>query len=371
MSRAAGRGWVFRGPGRPIALEEYGVDAPGPGEVLVRMVAAGVCHSDLHVVDGDWQRPPNVVLGHEGAAIVEACGDGVAERSPSLRPGALVVLAWTAPCAACAACGRSEAWLCERPDGAGHRLDVASVRLRDARNDPLGAYGGIGTWGTRGVVAATAAVPVDPATPPDVAALIGCAVTTGVGAALNTAAVGAGDRVAVIGLGGVGLSAVMGAAIGGAAAIVALDVRPDKLTLAESLGATASALVAGASSATIADRAGGPIDHVLECAGRAASGELAVTLVRPGGTVTLVGMPPQAERLALDVYRLVEEGKRVQGSNYGSSIPAEMVPRLAAWHLDGRLPVERLISARIGPDAVPAALDAMRRGDGARQVVVY
>lgn len=371
MAGTQARGHVFRGAGRPIGIEAYTVDAPGHGEVLVRMVAAGVCHSDLHVVDGHWRRPAPLVLGHEGAAVVESIGEGVAGRVSGLEPGALVVLAWTAPCSSCTACARGEAWLCERPLGGGHRLDAPSVRLHDAGGQALGSYSGIGTWGTHGVVAAEAAIPVDRATPPEVAALIGCAVTTGVGAALNTARVQAGQRVAVVGLGGVGLSAVMGAAIAGAAAIVALDTRPAKLSLAESVGATAVLLAPAATPASVRDAAGGAVDHVLECAGSADGGALALELVRPGGTVTLVGMPAEGERLELEVYGFVDAGKRILGSNYGSGVPAEMFPRLARWHIEGRLPVDRLITERIGLDDVPAALAAMRNGEGARRVVVY
>ncbi len=372
MAGSDARGYVFRGAERRVRIEPYTVDPPGPGEVLVRMVAAGVCHSDLHVVDGHWRRPSPLVLGHEGAALVEAVGEGVDGRVTGLEPGALVVLAWTAPCGTCAACRRGEAWLCERPRGSGHRLDTASVRLRAAGGEALGAYSGIGTWGTRGVVAAEAAIPVDSATPPDVAALIGCAVTTGVGAVLNTAQVQTGERVVVIGLGGVGLSAVMGAGIAGASAIVALDMYPAKLALAESVGATATLLAGGASLAALEAAAGGRLDHVLECAGSVEGARLALDLVRPGGTVTLVGMPSQGERLGVEVYGFVDAGRRILGSNYGSSVPAEMFPRLARWHGEGRLPVDRIITERIGHEEVPAALAVMRDGgEGARRVVVY
>jgi S-(hydroxymethyl)glutathione dehydrogenase/alcohol dehydrogenase len=374
------RGAVFRAPGRPLQIESLVLDPPGPGEVAVRMAASGVCHSDLHVVDGEWARPPDVVLGHEGAAVVEALGDGVAERFPGLRPGALVVLAWTAPCGTCPACGRGEAWQCERPVGAGHRLSPDLVRVHRVDGEPVGTYSGIGTFGSAQVVAAEAAIPIDPRTPVEVAALIGCAVTTGVGAVLETAQVGTGQSVVIIGLGGVGLSALLGALLAGATPIVALDTRPEKLILARSLGATGAvrampgdaagtlALVQAALSAAGSE---GGADHVFECIGLPTTVEMAIDLTRPGGTTTLVGMTPQGARAGLDVYRFVEQGRRLLGSNYGSSVPAEAFPRLARLHLEGRLPVERLISERIGLDDLNEAFAAMRRGDGARRVIVF
>ncbi len=366
---------VFAAPRRALAIEELLLNGAGPMEVAVRMATSGICHSELHVVDGEWQRPSPLVLGHEGAAIVEELGDGVAERFPDLRPGALVVLAWTAPCGSCASCRRGESWLCSRPIGGGHRLAPEHVRLRRRDGSPVGAYCGIGTFATRQVVAAEAAIPIDPRTPPEVAALIGCAVTTGVGAVLETASVRRGESVAIVGLGGVGLSAVLGAVLAEADPIVVLDARLPKLELARSLGATAAVPVDPARPHLALTNAlalsGQGFDHALECIGLASTCELAVDLVRPGGTATLVGMTPQGVRAGIDVYRFVEDGKRIAGSNYGSSVPAMMFPRLAELHVAGRLPVERLISDTIPLNAVNDALDAMRRGEGVRRVIVY
>jgi S-(hydroxymethyl)glutathione dehydrogenase/alcohol dehydrogenase len=375
------RGAVFHGAGQALSLETLRLDPPGPGEVAVRMLASGVCHSDLHVVDGEWRRPGEVVLGHEGSAVVEGLGPGVAERFPTLVPGALVALAWTAPCGRCDACWRGEAWLCARPLGEGHRLADGMARVHRDDGTPVGAYCGIGTFGSAQVVAAEAAIPVDPRTPPEVAALIGCAVTTGVGAVLETAAVRLGESVVIVGLGGVGLSAVMGAVLAGAGLIVALDTDRGKVELARSLGATAAVRVLADDPAGTLGLVRGTLeragfdprgaDHVLECIGLPGTVELAIDLARPGGTVTLVGMTPQDIRAGFDVYRFVEDGKRLLGSNYGSSVPARAFPRLARLHLEGRLPVERLISERIGLDDLESAFDAMRRGEGARRVILY
>ncbi len=392
------RGAVFLGPDRGFRVEELLLDPPGPGEVRVRILASGVCHSDLHVLDGDWARPVPVVMGHEGAGIVEAVGPGAGEdgsradaadtdgrgrrgtdardrdaRDRGPRPGDLVVLAWTAPCGACPACLRGEGFLCSDPRGNDHRRSPADVRLRRPDGTPIGVYSGIGTLATHQVVAAEAAIPIDPALPADEAALVGCAVTTGVGAVTRTAGVRAGETVVVIGLGGVGLSAVMGAALVGASRVVAIDRVPAKLDLARTIGAT-DAILAGDADATraaITELLPGGADHAVEAIGLAATAELALDLVRPGGTVTLVGMTPQGVRAGVDVYAFVERGIRLLGSNYGSAIPAETFPELARHAVAGRLPIGRLVEERIRLDDLAEAFAAMRRGDGARRVVVF
>jgi S-(hydroxymethyl)glutathione dehydrogenase/alcohol dehydrogenase len=357
-----------------VRLTDLRLDPPAAGEVLVRMLASGVCHSDLHVVDGDWARPAGLVLGHEGAAIVEAAGPHHPQESAATgakpRPGDLVVLAWTAPCERCVACARAEPWLCLAPAGAGHRFDDRLVRLRLADGSPVGAYSGVGTFCTRQVVAASAAIPVDPSVPPELAALIGCAASTGVGAVRNTARVQPGDSVVVVGLGGVGLSALIAATVAGAWPLIAVDVEPAKLALAGDLGATDGATPGEVRSLTRALPRGGA-DHVIECAGTRASVELAVELARPGGQVTLVGMTPQGQRADFDVYRLVEEGKRIVGCTYGSSVPARDFPAIAADVVSGRLPLGRLVSQTIALEDLPVALDALRRRDGARRVVRF
>ncbi|OGN87913.1 MAG: hypothetical protein A2X23_12615 [Chloroflexi bacterium GWC2_73_18] len=392
---------VFRAPRRPLELEALDLDPPGPGEVAVRMVASGVCHSDLHVVDGEWERLTDLVLGHDGAAVVEELGPNLAERpadapldAGGLRVGDLVVLSWIAPCGACRACRRGEAWLCARPIGGDHRVEPPAVRLRRPDGSPIGVYCGIGTFGERQVVAAGAAIPVDPATPPEIAALIGCAVTTGVGAATKTAAVRPGESVVVIGLGGVGLSVVMGAALAGADPIIAVDRVPEKLAVARLAGAThglqagggprpgvragrgVRAAAEGALSpeeirATVRDLTGGGADHAFEAIGLTATVEQAVELVRLGGTVTLVGMTPQGQRAGIDVYDFVEQGKVLRGSTYGSAVPALDFPRIARLYLEDRLPLDLLVGERIGLEGIDSALAAMRRGEGLRRVVVY
>jgi S-(hydroxymethyl)glutathione dehydrogenase/alcohol dehydrogenase len=395
-------GIVFLGPGA-FEIARYRVDPPGPGEVRVRMAASGVCHSDLHVLDGHWARPAPLVMGHEGAGWVESVGpaagggpkaagrpsvaaepDATGAASPGPRRGPrvgdLVVLAWTAPCGRCAACLRGEGWLCISPAGSGHRRAAGDVRIRRPDGTALGAYSGIGTMGSVQVVAADAAIPVDPRTDPAVAALIGCAVTTGVGAVTRSARVQPGQTVAVVGLGGVGLAAVLGARLAGARRIVAIDRLPAKLDRAAELGAT-DLLVAGADpSETAASlraiRAGwgegrDGVDHSFDASGSIAGIETALAAVRPGGTTTLVGMPPQAARLELDVYSFVESGARILASNYGSAVPSEIFVELARHSVEGSLPLERLVEERIGLADVAAAFEALRRGDGARRVIIF
>ncbi len=358
-------GLVFTGPRLALSVEPFALDPPGPGEVLVAMVGSGVCHSDLHVVDGDWARPTGIVLGHEGAGIVQAVGDGV--TSPRVRD--LVVLAWTAPCGTCRACVRGEPWLCPTPRGGGHRLAAQQVRARRVDGSPLGVYSGVGTHASHQVVDAAAAIPVDPRTPHDVAALIGCAAMTGIGAVRNTARVRAGESVVVVGLGGVGLSALM-AAVEVGAGVIAIDSQPDKLALALELGAS-HALEPPEASERVRRLTGGGADHAIEAVGLVATSELVLRCVRPGGTVTLVGMVPQADRIPVDGYRFVEDGVRMLGSNYGSAVPARDFPRIAAEVVAGRLPLERLVSERITLDGIDDALAAMRRREGARRVIMF
>ncbi len=362
-------------PGVPSAVEELTLDPPAAGEIRVRMLASGVCHSDLHVRDGEWQRPGPVVMGHEGAGVVEALGPGVDAATTGLEPGRLVALAWVVPCGACRSCRAGRSWECPDSPSFRHGRDAAGrTRARRADGTDVLAYLSIGTMADAQVVPAAAAIPMPAGTPPAVAALIGCCVATGVGAVTKTAAVPAGASVAVIGLGGVGLSAVMGARLVDAGRIVAVDRVAAKLDLAAELGAT-DLVLAGPDPVVTADAIrtatdGGP-DFAVEAIGRPATVELALEVLPVGGTAVLVGMTPQGERAGFDVYRFVDGGRRIVGSNYGSAVAAVDFPRYAALHLEGRLPVERLIDRRIGLDDVEGAFDRLRRGEGLRSIVTF
>jgi S-(hydroxymethyl)glutathione dehydrogenase/alcohol dehydrogenase len=360
-------------------IEDLVSDPPGPVEIGVRMVASALCRSDLHVVDGEWPRPPSVVMGHEGAGIVEELGPGVPVRAVGLpveaggfAVGDLVVLSWLAPCGVCRACRRGEDWLCATPRTSfSHRFEPELARLHRAGGSIVGVYDGIGTHATYSVVDAAAAYPIDPRTPHPVAGLIGCGASTGVGAVLNTAGVRTGESVVVIGLGGVGLSAVMGAALAGAHPIVAVDLSVEKRSFALTVGATHAVGGGPDADEAIRELTGGGADHAFEVIGLPTTVEQAVRVTRLGGTTTLVGMTPVDARAPLDVYSFVGEGKVIRGSNYGSIRPSVDFPRFAAFHLAGRLPLDRLITERIALDEINRGLADLRRGDGIRRVIDF
>jgi S-(hydroxymethyl)glutathione dehydrogenase/alcohol dehydrogenase len=355
--------------GEPVIVETLELDAPAAGEVQVRMTASGVCRSDLHRADGDWGGRGPLVLGHEGAGIVEAVGPGV--ELPSV--GDHVALNWFYPCLACASCRRGEPWTCSGTRSLDNRLPSGRTPLRRSSGDEVWPYLSVGTFAERSVVAAQAAVPIPPEVRAEVAALMGCSLTTGVMAAIRAGATAPGDAVAVVGLGGVGLSIVMGAAVAGAAAIVAVDRAPDKLRLALEMGATHTVAAADPETTVIAirDALGTRPDIAFEAVGLAVTIETAIAAPRPGGTTVLVGLTAIDDRAALDAFSVVDESRRIVGANYGMADPAADFPQIARWYLDGRLPVERMIERRIGLDDVNEALDALRRGDGARRVVVF
>jgi S-(hydroxymethyl)glutathione dehydrogenase / alcohol dehydrogenase len=355
-------------------VEELTLDPPRSGEVRVRMLASGVCHSDLHVRDGEWERPGPVVIGHEGAGVVEALGPDVDPGSSGLAVGRLVALSWLVPCGICRSCRAGRSWECPDSPSYTHRMLDGTSRVHRANGEELLSYCAIGTMAEAQVVPAAAAIAMPEGTPPAVAALIGCCVTTGVGAVVKTAALEVGSSVAVIGLGGVGLSAVMGAVVAGAGRIVAVDRVAAKLDLARELGATDTVLAGADAAETIAAirevTSGGP-DLCVEAIGLPSTIEIAIGCLPNGGTALLVGMTPFGARASFEVFPFVDGGRRIVGCNYGSAEPAVDFPRYAQLHLEGRLPVERLVTARIGLDGVEDAFASMRRGEGVRSVIEF
>ncbi len=370
------RAAVLDQPGVPSRVEELELAEPRSGEVRVRMLASGVCHSDLHVRDGDWDRPGPIVMGHEGAGVIEALGPGI-ERCGRGPRGRAARRARRGRRRAAAA---GPAWPAE-PGSARTPLrtptSCPTARRALARTDGGGdvfSYCAIGTMAEAQVVPVAAVVPMPDGTPPEVAALIGCCVATGVGAVTKTLPVAPGSSVAVIGLGGVGLSAVMGAVLAGAGRIVAVDRVAAKLELAREVGATDTVLAGDDAPTTLAAireaTDGGP-DVCVEAIGLPSTIEIAIGCLPNGGTALLIGMTPFGARASFEVFPFVDGGRRIVGSNYGSAVPAVDFPRYAQLHLDGRLPVDRLITERIGLAGVEAAFERMRRGEGVRSVIAF
>jgi Zn-dependent alcohol dehydrogenase len=347
---AIDHGVVLGEPGS-VALEEIHVDAPGPGEVLVRIEATGVCHSDLHVIEEDgWHHALPVLLGHEGAGTVVAVGEADVEVPlRHLQPGDRVVLGWKTACGKCSMCKRGEPRQCKKPPAAPGRLH----RHDGAELTPVLRTG---TFATHTVVPAVAAVKVPRELPVEQACLIGCAVATGVMSVLATAKVWEGARVAVIGCGAVGLSVIQGARIAGASEIRAIDLDERKLEQATHFGATHTDP--------------GPVDFVFDVVGRSATFEQALGMIGSGGTVVLIGLSPAGEKVELDLPGLFAKRTRILVSHGGDHLPQEDFPRLARWALEGKLDLAGMVTRTAPLDAWQEALDAMRSGDVIRTVLM-
>ncbi len=359
---------VLEERGRPPALRELRLDAPGDGEVLVRVAAAGLCHSDLSVIDGSRPRPMPIALGHEVAGEVIALGAGV-ER---LAVGDHVVATFVPSCGACGPCHQGHPALCE-PGAAANTAGtlLSGERRLSAGAEPVHHHLGVSGFADHAVVDQHSLVSIDPELPWDLAALFGCAVLTGVGAVVNAARVSPGQSLAIFGLGGVGLAALLGGLAAGAWPIVVVDRVPEKLALATDLGA-AHALAADESvSGQIRQLTGGGVEHALETVGNADVLAEAYRSTRRGGTTTTVGLPHPDAELRLPAVTLTAEERRLQGSYLGSCVPSRDIPRFIALHRAGKLPVERLLTHRLRQDELVAGFDRLSRSVGVRQVVIF
>ena len=352
---------------RPLRIQEVELDPPGPGEVLVRIAAAGLCHSDLSVINGDRPRPLPMVLGHEAAGTVEEVGLGVDD----LARGDHVVLVFMPSCGHCLPCMEGRPALCEpgaAANGAGTLLSGAR-RLRRG-GEPVNHHVGVSAFAEYATVSRRSLVKIDPELPLDEAALFGCAVLTGAGAVINTAGVRPGQTVAVVGLGGVGLCALLAAIASGAREVVAVDVLPEKLAFARQLGATIT-FDAGEDrvAEAIREATHGGVDFAFELAGSAKALELAWAITRRGGTTITAGLPHPSARLPVPIVQLVAEERALKGSYIGTAVPARDVPRLIDLFRRGRLPVDRLVSGRLSLDEINEGFDRLARGQAIRQIV--
>jgi alcohol dehydrogenase len=354
----------------PLTVEEISLAEPGPGEVLVRIAAAGLCHSDLSVIDGSRVRPLPMLLGHEASGVVEEVGDGVTE----VAPGDHVVLSYVPACGACVPCLSGRPALCEP----GMRANTAGSLLRGGRRltaidgGELHHHLGISAFAERAVVDERSLVRIDPAADLELAAVLGCAVLTGVGAVINTARPPAGSPAVVVGLGGVGLSAVMGAVLAGCHPIVAVDVLPAKLDLARRLGATDGILATEPDAPEqIRASTGGGGEVVVEAVGRVASLQLAYAVTRRGGMTVATGLPAPDQQVMLPALSLVAEERTLKGSYMGSAVPRRDVPRLLALAEAGRLPLRALISGTLDLSEINEGFDRLADASVVRQLVTF
>jgi S-(hydroxymethyl)glutathione dehydrogenase/alcohol dehydrogenase len=355
---------IFHGPHQPLTVEEVHVDKPLRREVLVRTAASGVCHSDLHFVDGFYPFAAPAILGHEAAGIVEEVGEDVTY----VQPGDHVIMCLSVFCGNCERCLSGEPFLCRSPERMRKPTDPPKYTWN---GQPVAQFAQLSSYAEKMLVFENALVKIREDMPMDAAALIGCGVTTGVGAALNTAAVKPGSTVAVYGAGGVGLSAIQGARIAGARMIIAVDVFENKLATARELGATH---VVDASShdpvQAIRDMTGGGADYAFECIGLKKTGEQAFECIRDGGTATVVGMIPVGQKLEIEGSVLLRE-KKLQGCSMGSNRFRVHMPQYIDLYLQGRLKLDEMITRRIGLDDVNEAFRAMKAGEVARSVIMF
>lgn len=347
---------------RPLAVQAVSLEPPGRGEVQVAIRAAGLCHSDLSVINGDRPRPLPMALGHEAAGVVEALGPGVED----LEIGDHVVMVFMPSCGHCDPCAGGRPALCEpgaAANGRGELLGGGRRLFREGR--ALNHHLGCSAFAQRAVVSRRSLVRIDPDLPFEIAALFGCAVLTGVGAVVNTAGVKAGQSVVVV-----GLASVLGALACGAAPVVAVDLSEDKLALARSLGPVRTVNAADPDAVEqVRALTNGGADFAFEMAGSVRALEAAWTMTRRGGTTVTAGLPPPDAALAVNVVSLVGEERTLKGSYIGTCVPSRDIPRYVALYRDGRLPVDRLLSGVIALDDINAGFDRLNAGEVVRLVV--
>src|SRR6476646_6256394 len=358
---------------KPLAVERIRLDRPGPGEVLVRIKAAGLCHSDLSVINGNRPRPMPMALGHEAAGIVEELGphaDGIG--GPDLKPGDHVVFVFVPSCGHCEPCTEGRPALCEpgaTANGAGTLLSGAR-RLHRQDGQPVHHHLGVSGFAEFATVSRRSLVKIDPELPLDEAALFGCAVLTGVGAVINTSRMPAGSSAAVIGLGGVGLAALLGAVAAGARTVIAIDLADDKLAFARELGATVTVTAADPDAAQqVIAATGGGVEYAFDLSGSTRALDLAYRITRRGGTTVTAGLPPPTATMPLAPVTLVAEERTLKGSYIGTAVPNRDIPRYIQLFQRGLLPVDRLLTGTLDPKEINEGFDRLHDGLAIRQVV--
>lgn len=354
---------------QPLEIAEIELEGPGPGEVLVKVEAAGLCHSDLSVINGDRARPTPMALGHEAAARVVELGAGVTDLAVDDQ----VALVFAPSCGRCDPCLAGRPSIC----GPGAQANAAGsliggVRRLSREGAPVHHHVGVSAFAEYAVLHRGSVVKIDPELPPEIAALFGCAVITGAGAVINTAQFRPGATAAVVGLGGVGLCSVLGARAAGARRIVAVDLNPDKLALAREVGATDTVLASDPDAvAQVKELTGGGAEYAFEMAGSARALELAYALTGRGGTTVTAGLPHPDARMDLSPLSLVAEERTLKGSFVGTCLPRRDLPMFAALYRDGRLPVDKLLTHRLGLDEINLGFERLAAGDAVRQVVLF
>ena len=354
---------------KPLKIEELTLDPPGPGEVLVKMVAAGLCHSDLSTINGVRPRPVPMALGHEASGRVVQVGEGVTD----LRAGDLVALVFVPSCGHCLPCMEGRPALCEpgaEANGKGTLLSGAR-RLHMGTGD-VHHHVGVSAFAEHAVVSRRSCVKVEADIDPIEAALFGCAVLTGVGAAINTAGVKAGTTAAVIGLGGVGLCAMLGALAAGASQVIAVDLHDSKLAAAKALGATATVNARDPNAVSrVRELTKGGVDYAFEMAGSTQAMEAAYRMTRRGGMTVTAGLPHPDDKWPLQQLSLVAEERTVKGSYVGSCVPGRDVPRYIDLYLRGKLPIDKLMGERLKLDDINRGFDRMASGEAMRDLIVF
>jgi S-(hydroxymethyl)glutathione dehydrogenase/alcohol dehydrogenase len=359
VTRAA----VLTEVGKPLEVVDIELAPTGPGQVRVRVDATGVCHSDLSLATGQLPAMAPAVLGHESVGTVIELGEGVSR----VEVGQRVILNWMPSCGECFFCSAGEAHLCERA-----MMDAMSAPYATYNGVPLLSLMGTAGFAEESLVLERAVVPIAQDVPIEVAALVGCAVMTGVGAALNTAQVRAGSTVVVFGCGGVGLSVIQGAAYAGAARIVAVDLSAERLELAKGSGATDIVNGAEDVEAFVRDLTGGRgADYAFEAVGRSQTIRLAYQLTRRGGTTTIVGAGRADDMVEFSALELFFQSRNLQGCIYGSCDPNVDAPRMIELFRNGDLPLDKLVTDRISLEGINDAFDKMAAGEGTRSVIVF